>query len=205
MATAKEEEPTILRSFMDIPQGETTRRIVHAVNVGHRSGLHFTYDQDKGNLVQIWRGGFLNTAPMWHDRGDGSSVPMGSILYLSDSLTVLDPGSFSNLRPRGYFLDAHGSPVFRYEINGTAFTDKIEPSGDGKYIDRSINTQDARTFPLLLALAPEITKLDDTSFVVGDRAYIIKIKNGSADIIGTPGNMALKTSLSKSFSYQIIW
>jgi hypothetical protein len=33
---------------------------------------------DHSTLVQVWRGGFLDATPMWHERGDGSSRPTGS-------------------------------------------------------------------------------------------------------------------------------
>ena len=42
------------------------------MNVGSNKGLHYTYDMDHGNMVQLWRGEFLDATPMWHDRGDGS-------------------------------------------------------------------------------------------------------------------------------------
>src|SRR5205085_11662518 len=47
---------TILRSFVDID----TVRVTHAVNVGSPQQLHYTYDMDKGMVVQLWRGGFLD-------------------------------------------------------------------------------------------------------------------------------------------------
>ncbi len=66
---------TILRSFVDID----TFRVTHAVNVGSARQLHYTYDLDKGMIVQVWRGDFLDATPMWHSRGDGSSRPVGSV------------------------------------------------------------------------------------------------------------------------------
>jgi hypothetical protein len=71
-------EPVVFRSFMDIREGEKGKRVVHAVSVGNKENIHYTYDLDNAALFQIWKGGFLNTTPMWNDRGDGSSKPMGS-------------------------------------------------------------------------------------------------------------------------------
>src|SRR5205085_8880292 len=66
---------TILRSFVDID----TVRVTHAVNVGSVQQVHYTYDMDKGMIVQLWRGGFLDATPMWHSRGDGSSRAVGMV------------------------------------------------------------------------------------------------------------------------------
>jgi hypothetical protein len=80
---------TILRSFSDLPGGI---RVTHGVNVGSPEQVHYTYDLDKGMIVQIWRGGFLDATPMWHDRGDGSSRPAGSVQYLGKPV----PGILKN-------------------------------------------------------------------------------------------------------------
>jgi hypothetical protein len=45
----------ILRSFMDIPGNI---RVVHAVSVGSPDAVHYTYDMDKGAIIQTWRGDF---------------------------------------------------------------------------------------------------------------------------------------------------
>ncbi|MEY4030578.1 MAG: hypothetical protein RJA90_1841, partial [Bacteroidota bacterium] len=76
--------PRVFRSFMDVMKnGKRIKRVVHAVNVGSPDKLHYTFDLDNANIVQIWKGNFLNTTPMWDDRGDGSSRPLGAVLTLS--------------------------------------------------------------------------------------------------------------------------
>lgn len=58
------QEKPILRSFIDLPDGP---RVTHAVSVSSQQQVHYTYDMDHGALVQVWRGGFLDTTPMWHN------------------------------------------------------------------------------------------------------------------------------------------
>src|SRR5690606_15872360 len=135
------QETPILRSFMDIPNGP---RVTHAVSVGSLSNLHYTYDLDNGTIVQAWRGDFLDTTPMWHERGDGSSRPRGSVFHFSEKpvLTVAKLASEqaswqedtmgTSYTPKGYVLDSEDKPTFKYEIYGTAIEDKIRVSADGK-------------------------------------------------------------------------
>ena len=60
-------ENTLLRSFMDLPVNQESGgyRVTHSVNVGSPLNVHYTYDMDYGNLVQLGRGGFLDATPMW--------------------------------------------------------------------------------------------------------------------------------------------
>src|SRR5690606_26982116 len=96
---------------------------------------HYTYDLDNGSLVQLWRGGFLDATPMWHERGDGSSRPQGSLQLLikNPALTIAqlnsqqDPWKIdttgSSFRPKGYILNGHRNPVFQYKVYGVAVED----------------------------------------------------------------------------------
>ncbi len=131
---------TILRSFMDVP-GSTTAdgkgmRVTHGVSVGSPDKVHYTYDLDKGAVVQVWRGDFLDATPMWHDRGDGSSRPTGMVqhmgtpvLFLSklvspEAVWIADTTG-SGFRPKGYVLDPSDLPTFRYQSYGAMVDDKI--------------------------------------------------------------------------------
>jgi hypothetical protein len=48
-------QQTLLRSFMDLPGAP---RVVHAISVGSPQQVHYTYDMDRGAIIQVWRGGF---------------------------------------------------------------------------------------------------------------------------------------------------
>jgi hypothetical protein len=67
-------EVPVLRSFIDLPDG---KRITHAVSVASSQKVHYSFNLSTGNLVQVWRGGFLDATPMWDNRGNGVSRPMG--------------------------------------------------------------------------------------------------------------------------------
>ena len=131
---------TVLRSFIDIPQ----KRIVHAVSVGSPEGTHYTYDPENGAIVQAWHGGFLDATPMWHERGDGSSRALGSIVYIdppSINITTSDiPGNAwkadttgTGFRPNGYRLDQADRPIFRYTVYGQPVQDSILADGHRRH------------------------------------------------------------------------
>src|SRR5690606_35827136 len=65
---------TVLRSFIDLPD---KTRVTHSVSVGTPQKVHYTYDLDNGALVQVWRGEFFDSTPMWHDRGGSEGRRVG--------------------------------------------------------------------------------------------------------------------------------
>ncbi len=206
-----EVQPVILRSFMDIPD----KRITHAVSVGNKENVHFTYDLDNGSLFQVWRGGFLNTTPMWNDRGDGSSKPMGSLTFLGNSTSVnqLNPENRiwedkidATFRPRGYELDADGQPTFKYDTFGNQVTDKITPLENGKILQRELNSKGtAGNIYHRIAANNLITKNADGSFTIGDNQYMIKITEGNASIRVAGEKQELVVPLTGKVVYSIMF
>ncbi len=207
-------EPVVFRSFMDIREGEKGKRVVHAVSVGNKENIHFTYDLDNAALFQIWKGGFLNTTPMWNDRGDGSSKPMGSLTALGDAplLNVLSSASAAwgdldaSYRPRGYELDEAGQPTFKYDYAGVNVSDKTTPSEDGKMFKREITVKgSAANLYARLAVAKNITKSSDGLFIVGENSYYIKVIEGTPSIRESAGMKELVAPVGEKITYSIIW
>jgi len=207
-------EPVVFRSFMDIREGEKGKRIVHAVSVGNKENIHYTYDLDNGALFQIWKGGFLNTTPMWNDRGDGSSKPMGSLTSLGDTplLNVLNTATAAwgdldaSYRPRGYELDEAGQPTFKYDYAGVNVSDKTTPSEDGKLFKREITVKgSAANLYARLAVAKTITKANDGLFIIGENSYYIKVIEGTPSIRESAGMKELVLPAGEKITYSIIW
>lgn len=206
----------LLRSFMDIPG----KRVVHAVSVGSNEGIHYTYDMDNGFLVQVWRGGFLDATPMWHERGDGSSRPTGSVQLLGvPALTVsqlaspIEPWkkdtSGSGYRPRGYSLDASDRPLFRYQVYGAELTDGIQVTEGGSGIKRTITVKNASSNLFArVAAASRIEDLGTGTFLVNDKSYYIKFENGNqakAVIRESNGQQEILVPLNSAVVYSIIF
>jgi hypothetical protein len=162
---------TITRSFMDFRKDPKAKgqRVVHAVSVGSPTNLHYTYDLDKGTVLQVWRGEFLDATPMWHDRGDGSSRPRGSVTLLGDDMILGKSGKSkwegdttgSGYRPKGYVLDDSDVPTFQYQAFGSTVTDYISVVND-QYFERIVKVdKPAKGLMARLADGSSIEKISD--------------------------------------------
>ncbi|TAE47792.1 MAG: DUF1080 domain-containing protein [Bacteroidetes bacterium] len=180
-------EPYILRCFVDVTEGGKRHRITHAANVGSPLGAHFTINLDNGALVQSWRGPFMDATPMWHDRGDGSSVPAGAVQLLGDLPQVIQMSPDQTGRPAAYSeadgyrfvrytLDAAGYPTFVYTVYGWEVTDKIIPDAEGKSLIRELSfagSGKANTF-FSLGRGSRIELAAKGLYAVNGRDYYLK-------------------------------
>lgn len=208
--------PTVLRSFMDLPEGGA--KVVHAVSVGNSEKVHYTYDLDKGAMVQVWRGDFLNTTSMWHDRGNGTAVPQGTVQgFGKPSLAIARLSSpqapWSNdttgtgYQPDGYVIDEAGRPVFHYTIYGIAVSDSIRvlPQSQGVYRKISIQ-QPAENLYVRVAVADKIEQQSDGIYVIGDKSYYIKMDNTGGVIREQDGHKELIVPVKGSaLSYAVLF
>lgn len=212
-------EKPLLRSFRDLPDGT---RLSHTISVGSLSKVHYTYDLNHGNLVQVWRGNFLNTTPMWHRRGDGSSRPLGSVetLLLHPSLAInkleneqaawpADTAG-TGFRPKGYILDENENPVFQYKVYGASVRDKIRVFNKGRGVQRTITLKhlDERLY-CRLASGTSIRKVEGNRYLVGeDHSYYIQIDDpgGSRAILRTiDGHQELILPAREEIHYTILF
>jgi hypothetical protein len=190
---------TITRSFMDFRKDPKTKgqRVVHAVSVGSPTNLHYTYDLDKGTVLQVWRGEFLDATPMWHDRGDGSSRPRGSVTLLGDDMILGKSGKSkwegdttgSGYRPKGYVLDDQDVPTFQYQAFGSAVTDYISVVNN-QYFERIIKVNNpAKDLVARLADGSSIEKISDGLYAVDNKSYYIQLadKNVKPEIRSANG------------------
>lgn len=208
---------TILRSFTDLPGGI---RVTHGVNVGSTEQVHYTYDLDKGMIVQVWRGGFLDATPMWHERGDGSSLPAGSVQYLGkpgpaiEKLTNTQAGWAADTvgtgyKPKGYILDGNDRPAFRYMIYGSLVNDASTVLPEGQGIHREVTVQNpADNLFMHLADGNTIELLKNGLYTVDNKSYYIRIDDaGDAKplIRNVGGRQELIIPIQKKLTYSIIF
>jgi len=195
---------TVMRSFMDFKKTPEAKnvRIVHAVSVGSPSNLHYTYDLDKGAVLQVWRGEFLDATPMWHDRGDGSSRPRGSVTLLGNDMLLgkingqsgwVADTTGSGYRPKGYSLDDTDAPTFNYMAFGSAVSDRLSVVNN-QYFEREIKVANpAKDLMAKLAEGTSIEKVSDGLYAVNNKSYFIQITDKSAkpEIRTANGNQEL--------------
>jgi len=134
------DETPVLRSFRNIPNH---KRLSHVVSVASKEQVNYAYDMETGTLIQVWRGLFLDATPMWDSRGNGVSVPRGSVINLSAPAVNSVGSDFKaseEFRTKGYQLK-NGSEdiIFSYLISGESVKDEIKVLETGKGISRSIS------------------------------------------------------------------
>ena len=213
-------EPTenlVLRSFMDLPGSP---RVVHAVSAGSPEKVHYTYDMDNAMIIQVWRGGVLNATPMWHDRGDGSSRPMGMVqrfgkpvqtlakLANAQSAWITDTAG-TGYRPKGYVLDAEGRPTFKYISYGIALSDAVKLLEKGQGISRQISLSDTSAgLYIRLADAATIVEVSEGLYLIDDQSYYLRLDDaaGAKPVIRDQnGRKELIIPVIKSLSYSILF
>jgi hypothetical protein len=207
---------TILRSFMDID----TVRVTHAISVGSPQLVQYTYDLDRGTIVQVWRGGFLDATPMWHSRGDGSSRPAGSVIKFGRptiSLAVLNSADApwpkdsvgTGYRPKGYKLDADDRPTFMYQAYNSSVKDRsfVMEGRQGIHRDIEIDRPVVGMY-FRLAEADKIELAPDGSYLIDDKTYYIKVEDPIAIkpvIRDSNGHRQLIIPVQQKLSYSIIF
>ena len=209
-------ENTILRSFMDLPGSV---RVVHAVSVGSPDNVHYTYDMDKGSIVQAWRGGFLDATPMWYDRGDGSTRPLGDVqrfgkpsFTLAALATPQDPwiaDSAADFVIKGYRVDKSNQPTFMYTKGGAQVEDSIRVLNSGEGFSRQISIRNGTvTYYAKLAEAGSIENINGL-YEIDNKSYYIRIDDAGAvkPLIRTnnAGRKELLVPVQQKLRYAIIF
>ncbi|MCK8492381.1 DUF1080 domain-containing protein [Spirosoma sp. RP8] len=214
---------TLLRSFMDLPADKSTQgkpvRVTHAISVGSPEQVHYTYDLDKGAVIQIWRGMFLDATPMWHDRGDGSSRPLGMVQRMGTPVLFLTKlaspqaawptdTTGSAYRPKGYVLDGSDRPTFRYQSNGHSIEDKIRVLEAGQGIRRELTVSNpASNLYARLASGSSISPLDNGMYLIDDQEYVrIDDAGGAKPIVREAGGQKeLLVPVKEKLTYSILF
>jgi hypothetical protein len=210
-------ERPVLRSFIDLPGNH---RVTHAVSVGSPTQLHYTYDLDNGAIVQLWRGGFLDATPMWHERGDGSSKAIGSIQYFGKPTTAMARLSSeqapwttdttgTSFRPKGYQLDQNSEPTFLYQIYGANIQDAIRIIENGKGLRRELSVQNpAAGLVARLVEAARIEEIGKGMYLVDDKAYYVRLEetSGAKPVVrNVGGGQELVIPMQGKLTYSILY
>lgn len=207
----------VFRSFMDVSD---SHRVVHAVSVRGENEVHYTYDTDTGTIIQVWRGGFLDATPMWHNRGDGSSRPLGAVQRFGKPLPAItrltspqaawkNDTTGTGYHPEGYTLNGRDYPVFHYRTNGVVIADAIEPLPLGEGIKREITVQGpAEGLYVRLAEGNAIAEIGKEMYLVDDGSYYIRLEDagGARPIIrDADGKKELIISAANKLKYSILF
>ncbi len=198
----------MIRSFMD----HNERKLTHVVSVGDPSRVNFAYNLTQGAILQAWKGDFLNTTEMWHERGEPqTATPGGAPIVLSGSCPVYDntlsTDSVADFQYKGYTLASTGNPTFRYEYRKHAIQDQLTPTEKGLKRTLQIESNENKE-PLKIRVAQgqSITPLGDGLYVVGQQSYYVELPKGIQPGIETyNGQKVLYVPVKDKLEYQLIW
>ncbi|MDQ2664735.1 MAG: DUF1080 domain-containing protein [Gemmatimonadota bacterium] len=217
-------EPVVLRSFI---RHRNTKRVI-AASVADPRGVHYTYDLAQGSLLYVWRGPFLETTQMWHERGeDQTAEPLGSVVTLPGTPTVAyladvnaawpDSVDEKQFRRDGYVLEKSGHPTFLAHLRGAAIEDALRPDADGLSLHRELRIHapssgvTADRLYVQLAQADHITRQGDGLYVVGDRNFYITLHDAAQPILRRSNGLdellipVQFTRGAASVAYSIVW
>jgi Domain of Unknown Function (DUF1080) len=173
------------------------KKKTHAINVGMPSGLNFSYDLNQGGFLQLWRGKFLNTTEMWHERGEPQTAePLGlavnsndkfPLAYLSNAQTDFpDSMMKSDLKYKGYKLEKRSTfsgtytyPNFMYEYKGLKVNDISTPLDESLGINRHLifEGENITSTPLyaLLAEGSDIAEVAANRYAIDNKSYYVQV------------------------------
>lgn len=209
-------EPIVQRSFLQHGAEKRT----HAVSVGEPGGANYSLDLKDGALLQIWRGPFLETTPMWHERGDDQlGIPMGSIIRFSGapSLAILPgkntawPDSMTiaaNYKYEGYSLDNSSRPTFKYTLGDSKVREQFIPENGGRQLKRHFSLEGNTQNMYSRIATGKIKMLEKGLYSINDKQYLIRLDGSNAQPlvrnIGSRQELLLPAKDSQ-ITYTIIW
>lgn len=210
IAVEAEGETVLQRSFVM----HLGKKRTHALNVGDPTGVHYTYDLNQGNLLQVWKGEFLNATEMWHDRGEPqTSEPLGAPVYFpvmcplvpenSSADTLNDEKDFLY---KGYVLN-QDKPTFTYQIGSNTYEDQLIP--DGKILNRTLTFKQL-TSPLTcrLATGKVINSLGKGLYSIDGQYFVQVPESQSMSVAAFNGRQVLVTKVgvgNQQVKYAIVW
>ncbi|PWS26899.1 DUF1080 domain-containing protein [Pedobacter yonginense] len=207
----------MIRSFIDVVPGV---RSVHAISVGGPEKVAYSYDLDNGTLLQGWHGGFIDATPMWHDRGNGTSRPLGSITRLtkkpvlaiarlaSDKDKWIPDTAGTGFRTKGYVLDNQERPEFKYIIYGTNVTDAVKVMDNGQGLSREISVdKPSKDLYFLLATASNVEEVSKGLYLIDDKSYYLQFPEGASKPIirDVDGKKEIIVAIGTKLTYAILF
>lgn len=197
-------ETAVHRSFIDYDG----KRLPYGLSVGTIDGMNYSVNLANGALFRAWRGGFLNVTPMWQDRGNGTSDPLGSVVNFKDlpQIVRVDGTAAQNYLFKGYTVDANNSPTLIYSVNEKVFRDKISEDASGTFLERTITAESPGTaLSFTIAVGKEMIK-QPNGWILVDGSYFVKMGEGmEGKIKEEAGSKTLSVEGVNKLGYSILW
>jgi hypothetical protein len=184
-------KPVILRGFINHQGIKKT----HAISVGEPGSVNYSLDLETGNFLQVWRGNFMETTPMWHGRGETQlGIPSGSVTEFSAKPTIAFltngtqewPDESNSYNYIGYELNNLGRPIFKYSLGSAQINAGFAPEDGGRKLVHflSINLgQEKQEIWCKIAEGDDITRLPNGLYSVNDKQYYIELPSKSKPVL----------------------
>ena len=213
------QQPVLLRSFVNHKGQKKT----HVISVGEPSGVNYSYDLRSGSLLQGWRGDFVETTLMWHDRGEPQlAEPLGSVIEFSGKPTVAIlrdkneawPDSNAAYTYIGYDIDKSGDPIIKYSIGNTMVKESISVNNSGLKLSHNIAvvSPDGATAWCKVAAGSNIVKLPNGLYAINDKQFFIQLPDKTDPFIRKSSGNTMELLLplkskdnNGSINYTLIW
>ncbi|SDZ13498.1 protein of unknown function [Rhodonellum ikkaensis] len=172
------DETPVLRSFIQLPNRE---KISHAVSVSGKSGIHFSYDLSTNQLIQVWRGAFLDATPMWNNRGNGVSLPLGVVTTLNMGESLLFSQDFTpidkELKSSGYRVLGDGELIFDSKSEtGTMLSDHLKLMDNGQGIVRNMDLKGSGQAHLIkVSAGKQLRKISSNLYLIADTGVYLQV------------------------------
>ena len=209
IAVKAESQPELIRSFMM----HNNRKLTHVLSVGDPAKVHYAFDLLQGSILQIWKGDFLNTTEMWHERGEPQiAMPLGAPIVLNGTCPIYDKSltkdSIADYQYKGYTLSASGHPQFQYSFKKLNLQDQITPADNSRGLKRMITVsgEGKDKTMIRIAHAKSITPIGNGLYSMGDQAYFVQLAPGAfPKIENYQGGQVLLMSGNDPIQYQLFW
>jgi hypothetical protein len=206
IAVKAESGPEMIRSFMN----HNNKKLTHVVSVGDPAQVHYAYDLMQGGILQAWKGDFLNTTDMWHERGEPQTAsPLGAPIVLAGNCPIYEKtiakDSIADYQYKGYTLKS-GLPTFAYTYKALSIKDKIQPEGKGLKRSITVSGEGKEKTMIRIAQGSSITPLGKGLYSIGKQAYFVQLAAGQyPKIEGFLGQQVLLLPAGETIEYQLIW
>ena len=198
------------------------KKRTHCVSVGTPQRIHYAYDLERGSLLKVWNGDFLDATQMWHGRGEKQlGEPAGFMvsfhgnpeLVFLENVNSIWPESVpdnSDRKQLGYEFDQQRIPVFSYQVGNSRISDKMIPSKTLRMLHRTIALKGDQEIWNKVATGETIEKLPDGTYIINDESYFIDFSDDGLDPIIRQSNgmdeLLVKIPQGEQkIEYSIIW
>ncbi|MXV17071.1 3-keto-disaccharide hydrolase [Hufsiella ginkgonis] len=213
--------PVVHRGFLNY----NGKKLTAPVAVGYPQKVSYAYDLDKGRLLEVWRGDFLDATGMWYSRGEQQlAVALGSLIVLPGKPTLAFLPGKDSVWPDsntaaynylGYDLLKDGSPVFKYQLGDAMIRETLTPDNSGKRFTHSISAEmakEAKDLWFRVAEGSDIALQPGGLYAVNDKQYYIQLPEKVKPLIRkTAANtteMLLPVTIKDQkggVNYELVW